>query len=156
MLLVFGAPCQHSLLAGREHGRTIPSDNLLCGNNWGGPCRPLPIALPTNRSDSRRYLGFGKVHEGSKGRGASVPRAKRKPAGALTSTGLDCRLSCSVRGTRPQFLDLAAAVSPEQLREDSAQSNRTSDSTTARVCATVKRGLRKAVLRNAVGEALVS
>ena len=24
MLLVFGAPCQHSLLAGREHGRTIP------------------------------------------------------------------------------------------------------------------------------------
>ena len=22
MLLVFGAPCQHSLLAGREHGRT--------------------------------------------------------------------------------------------------------------------------------------
>jgi hypothetical protein len=25
VLLVFGAPCQHSLLAGREHGRTIPS-----------------------------------------------------------------------------------------------------------------------------------
>jgi hypothetical protein len=24
VLLVFGAPCQHSLLAGREHGRTIP------------------------------------------------------------------------------------------------------------------------------------
>ena len=24
MLLVFGAPCQLALLAGREHGRTIP------------------------------------------------------------------------------------------------------------------------------------
>src|ERR1700730_19002890 len=24
VLLLFGAPCQHSLLAGREHGRTIP------------------------------------------------------------------------------------------------------------------------------------
>ncbi len=24
MLLVFGAPCQHPLLVGREHGRTIP------------------------------------------------------------------------------------------------------------------------------------
>ena len=34
------------------------------------------------------------------------------------------------------FSLLAAAVSPEQLREDSALSNRTSDSTTAGVCAT--------------------
>jgi hypothetical protein len=24
VLLVFGAPCQHRLLAGQEHGRTIP------------------------------------------------------------------------------------------------------------------------------------
>jgi hypothetical protein len=26
VLLVFGAPCHHSMLAGREHGRTIPSE----------------------------------------------------------------------------------------------------------------------------------
>ena len=29
MLLVFGAPCQHSLLAGREHGRTVPLPDHL-------------------------------------------------------------------------------------------------------------------------------
>jgi hypothetical protein len=28
VLLVFGAPCQHSLLAGWEHGRTIPLGDL--------------------------------------------------------------------------------------------------------------------------------
>jgi hypothetical protein len=35
VLLVFGAPCQRNLLAGQEHGRTIPlpdhvGANLLC------------------------------------------------------------------------------------------------------------------------------
>ena len=30
MLLVFGAPCQHDLLAGREHGRTIPLADISC------------------------------------------------------------------------------------------------------------------------------
>jgi hypothetical protein len=28
VLLVFGAPCQYSLLAGQEHGRTIPLAEL--------------------------------------------------------------------------------------------------------------------------------
>jgi hypothetical protein len=28
VLLVFGAPCQHYLLAGREHGRTIQLSEL--------------------------------------------------------------------------------------------------------------------------------
>jgi hypothetical protein len=34
VLLVFGAPCQHSLLAGREHGRTIPLKPVTAGE-WG-------------------------------------------------------------------------------------------------------------------------
>jgi hypothetical protein len=31
VLLVFGAPCQLRLLAGQEHGRTIPLTDLLLG-----------------------------------------------------------------------------------------------------------------------------
>jgi len=31
VLLVFGAPCQHRLLAGQEHGRTIPLADLGSG-----------------------------------------------------------------------------------------------------------------------------
>jgi len=35
VLLVFGAPCQYSLLAGREHGRTIPLAEFALGQEWG-------------------------------------------------------------------------------------------------------------------------
>jgi hypothetical protein len=30
VLLVFGAPCQRNLLAGQEHGRTIPLAEVEC------------------------------------------------------------------------------------------------------------------------------
>ena len=39
MLLVFGAPCQRNLLAGQEHGRTIPLPD--CG---GLPVRRIQAA----------------------------------------------------------------------------------------------------------------
>jgi hypothetical protein len=33
VLLVFGAPCQHDLLTGQEHGRTIPLTDESSVNN---------------------------------------------------------------------------------------------------------------------------
>jgi hypothetical protein len=40
VLLVFGAPCQRNLLAGQEHGRTIPLPVL----SWGEiPHRSEPL-----------------------------------------------------------------------------------------------------------------
>src|ERR1700736_3479617 len=39
VLLVFGAPCQLRLLAGQEHGRTIPLADIA----WLASCRPPTI-----------------------------------------------------------------------------------------------------------------
>jgi TolB-like protein len=51
MLLVFGAPCQHLTLAGREHGRTIPLAVIGRGRNSAAqqPCdliRSNPLCCP--------------------------------------------------------------------------------------------------------------
>jgi len=37
VLLVFGAPCQLRLLAGQEHGRTIPLADMASGRGAGDP-----------------------------------------------------------------------------------------------------------------------
>jgi hypothetical protein len=56
VLLVFGAPCQHPLLVGREHGRTIPlveempeADRTGVETHLSGP-RMLPGALQRTRA----------------------------------------------------------------------------------------------------------
>ena len=40
MLLVFGAPCQPRLLAGQEHGRTIPLADILMTKPKGPSVTP--------------------------------------------------------------------------------------------------------------------
>jgi hypothetical protein len=51
VLLVFGAPCQHSLLAGREHGRTIPLTDLARASRF---CNEPPFpGLASGREEMK-------------------------------------------------------------------------------------------------------
>src|SRR6516225_1205783 len=49
VLLVFGAPCQHSMLAGREHDRTIPLAEV---NSYSSP----PSAMASSEFETTRPL----------------------------------------------------------------------------------------------------
>jgi hypothetical protein len=61
VLLVFGAPCQLRLLAGQEHGRTIPLTDLAHPSRTRGKPRNLPVAeLPTVFCEMR-VLTFARV-----------------------------------------------------------------------------------------------
>ena len=61
VLLVFGAPSQHSILVGQEHGRTIPIDGPTCGTSPptvkarsdGKTPRAHPSGTPAFRRPSR-------------------------------------------------------------------------------------------------------
>src|SRR5215471_4937049 len=72
VLLVFGAPRQHALLAGREHGRTIPLAELSLKirsevKRTRRPGQPIvePRSMPVAESDllsySCRVVGAGNV-----------------------------------------------------------------------------------------------
>ena len=78
MLLVFGASCQHSLLAGREHGRTIPLAEMHSprkvviraqspsGIAWitGVSARPDNVRLITRRVQALSVFSAGPVSVG--------------------------------------------------------------------------------------------
>ncbi len=69
MLLVFGAPCQHSLLAGREHGRTIPLTDIgrstmlrMPGTISRSPLGTLPLKSPEPMLSTKKCSNFQEDH----------------------------------------------------------------------------------------------
>src|SRR6266446_7738122 len=62
VLLVFGAPCQLRLLAGQEHGRTIPLGDIGMGRRF---LRLVPIYFSRSHTSLRKSVFPGFVMLGA-------------------------------------------------------------------------------------------
>ena len=63
MLLVFGAPCQRNLLAGQEHGQTIPLADISPEDQLVGSLgRGMSGARPVSKEIAKRLAKRFHVH----------------------------------------------------------------------------------------------